>query len=102
VGKTVTTQAGWNRDRWNQEWFNTALADLKAWQFTRFTHNLVQFNATPKRIAWDDDEGWRALEEKLRICAWPGVCRASGLPCPRRHSTRTDHPLANAGQPMDA
>ena len=68
-GKKVSTQAGWNREPWKQEWFDAPLADLKACQFTRFTHNFVQFNATPQLIAWDDEEGWRGLEGKLRICA---------------------------------
>ncbi|HSA11825.1 MAG TPA: hypothetical protein P5205_15800 [Candidatus Paceibacterota bacterium] len=75
-GRKVSTQAGWNRERWKQEWFNAALADLKACRFAKYTHNFVQFNATPKIIAWDDDEGWSALEEKLRICAW--LARAGG------------------------
>ena len=68
--KSVSTQAGWNREPWKREWFKEALADLKACQFTNYTDNFVLFNATPKIIAWDDDEGWRALEDKLRICAW--------------------------------
>lgn len=68
--KRVSTQAGWNREPWKREWFHAALADLKACQFTHYTHNFVLFNATPKIIAWDDDEGWRALEDKVRLCAW--------------------------------
>jgi hypothetical protein len=69
-GKQVGTQDGWNREPWKQEWFNAPLADLKACQFAKYTHNFVQFNATPQIIAWDDEAGWRALEDKLRICAW--------------------------------
>ena len=69
-GKEVSSQAGWNREPWQQEWFATALADLKACPFQKFTHNFIRFNATPEIIAWDDDEGWSALENKLRICAW--------------------------------
>jgi len=69
-GKSVSTQAGWNREPWNRDWFSAALADLKACSFTRYTHNFIQFNATPKIIAWDDDAGWSALENKARICAW--------------------------------
>jgi len=69
-GKKVGTQAGWSREPWKREWFNAALADLKACRFSRFTHNFVQFNATPEHIAWGDDEGWRVLEAKLRICGW--------------------------------
>lgn len=69
-GKSVNTQAGWNREPWKREWFNAARADLQACQFTNYTHNFLLFNANPKRIAWEDDEGWRVLEDKLRICAW--------------------------------
>lgn len=69
-GRKVSTASGWNREPWKREWFHAALADLKACQFSRYTHNFIQFNATPKILAWDDDEGWGALADKLRICAW--------------------------------
>ena len=68
-GKSVSTQAGWSRQRWNKEWFEDALGDLKACRFTKFSHNFLLFNATPERIEWTDGEGWDALEEKLRFCA---------------------------------
>jgi len=69
-GKEVSTQSGWNREAWKRSWFEPAIENLKACRFEQFTHNFVQFNATPKIVAWDDDEGWRAIENKLRICAW--------------------------------
>lgn len=69
-GRQVGTQGGWSRDRWKREWFKAALDDLKACAFTRYTDNFIRFNATPRRIEWSDDEGWGALEEKLRICGW--------------------------------
>ncbi len=69
-GRRVGTQSGWSREPWRREWFAPAVADLKACRFTRFTHNFLRFNATPQRIAWDDDDGWQALEDKLRTCAW--------------------------------
>jgi len=79
-GKPVGTESGWNREPWKQEWFNAALGDLKACKFSKYTDNFVQFNATPKRIDWADDQGWRALEEKLRICAWIArECGAKGI-----------------------
>ncbi|MDD4267759.1 MAG: hypothetical protein PHO07_10540 [Pirellulales bacterium] len=79
-GKSVSTQAGWNRQRWNKEWFEDARGDLKACRFTKFSHNFLLFNATPQRIEWTDGEGWDALEEKLRICAWlAGEGKAKGL-----------------------
>ena len=69
-GKKAGTQDGWNRDPWERDWFNPALADLKACRFAQYSHNFLLFNATPALLAWDDDAGWRALENKLRICAW--------------------------------
>lgn len=69
-GRAVSTQGGWNREPWRQDWFAAARDDLKACRFARFTDNFLLFNATPKHIAWTDDEGWKALEEKVRICAW--------------------------------
>lgn len=69
-GKTVTTESGWNREPWKREWFSAALADLKGCGFNRYTHNFIRFNATPKRLGWDDDEGWRVLANKFRICGW--------------------------------
>ncbi len=76
AGKVVSTQSGWNREPWKKEWFESALNDLKACQFAKFTDNFILFNATPQLIDWNDDEGWRALENKARICAW--LARASG------------------------
>jgi hypothetical protein len=69
-GRTISTQGPWSREPWQREWFQGALHDLQACQFTQYTDNFLLFNATPARIAWTDDEGWNALEEKLRICAW--------------------------------
>ena len=69
-GKTVSTQDGWNREPWKKEWFDRALADLKACRFTSYTSNFLLFNATPKAIDWSDDEGWSTLAEKAKICAW--------------------------------
>lgn len=69
-GKTVSTQGGWNREPWPRDWFEPALADLQACQFTRFTHNFIRFNATPARLAWEDEDAWRVLADKLRLCAW--------------------------------
>jgi len=70
AGKNVSTQSGWNREPWSRGWFGSALADLKACRLTRYTQNFVLFNATPRIIPWDDEEGWRVLADKLRICAW--------------------------------
>ena len=69
-GKPVSTQSGWDGRRWKQDWFQQALDDLRACRFSTYTDNFLLFNATPKRIEWSDDEGWDALEEKLRICAF--------------------------------
>jgi len=76
-GKEVSTGAPWSREPWKKEWFAPALEDLKSCRFTKFTDNFIRFNATPKRIDWSDDEGWNALENKLRICAW--LARESGI-----------------------
>lgn len=70
TGKQISTQSGWSATPWKKEWFNAALADLKACSFQKFTDNFVRFNATPKLIDWADEAGWNALEEKLHICGW--------------------------------
>lgn len=76
-GTVVGTERGWNRERWQRAWFRPALADLQACRFAKFTDNFIRFNATPERIDWADEEGWGALEEKLRICAW--LAREGGV-----------------------
>ncbi|MBP7826217.1 MAG: hypothetical protein KA236_06680 [Verrucomicrobia bacterium] len=69
-GRTISTQSGWDPMPWKKEWFHPAVADLRAARFTNYTDNFLRFNATPKRIDWADDSGWRALAEKIGICAW--------------------------------
>ncbi len=76
-GGRVSTESGWDRRPWRREWFEPALADLKACEFSRYQHNFIRFNATPKRLAWEDDEGWSSLAAKLRLCGW--LAREGGV-----------------------
>ncbi len=83
-GKIVSTHSGWNREPWKKELFAPALEDLKACKFAKFTDNFILFNATPKRVDWEDNEGWAAMEEKARICAWlarEGGAKGIALDC---------------------
>lgn len=69
-GEVCDTNAAWDSRPWKREWFEPALADLKACAFEKFTDNFIRLNATPGSLDWFDEGGWAALEEKVRIVAW--------------------------------
>ena len=69
-GKGLSTEAIWDARPWRKEWLRSALEDLQACRFKKFTDNFVRFNATPGNLAWGDEAGWAVLAEKAGLCAW--------------------------------
>jgi hypothetical protein len=74
--KSYSTEGGWDARPWQAAWLDSALADMKACRFTKFTDNFLRFNATPGNLDWGDDAGWAALAAKLGLCA--RVVKAGG------------------------
>ena len=68
--QNVTAWHSWDSKPWKREWFQPAVADLKACKFTKFTDNFVLFLASPGTVAWDDDAAWAVMSEKFAITAW--------------------------------
>jgi hypothetical protein len=63
--------------KWQREWFQPCVDDLRACKFTRFTDNFLTVGANPGDVDWFDDEGWRNIVEHWRIAAW--IARQSGF-----------------------
>ncbi len=58
---------GWGRRAFREAEVRSALADLKATRFRRFTHNFLRFNATPGDVDWFDD--FSAIVNNARLAA---------------------------------
>ena len=54
-GKENFTWLCWSRRAFTAVELEPALADLKATQFRRFTHNFLRFNTAPADLDWFDD-----------------------------------------------
>lgn len=63
--------------KWQREWFQSSIDDLKACQFTRFTDNFLMFGANPGNVDWFDDAGWKNIVEHWQIAAW--IAKQGGL-----------------------
>ena len=68
-GKLVRTWSIMDGKPWKPEWFETAIADLKACKFTTFTDNFIRLNFNPGRMAWDADADWNTFCEKSTLVA---------------------------------
>ena len=64
-------------EKWERRWFQSAVDDLKACEFTSFTDNFIVFTANPGSVDWFDDAGWANIVDHWRIAAW--VARESGV-----------------------
>jgi len=64
-------------EKWQREWFQPCIDDLKACKFERFTDNFLQFLANPGSVDWHDDDGWRNIVDHWRIAAW--IAKQSGM-----------------------
>ncbi|MBI3851531.1 MAG: hypothetical protein HY298_14830 [Verrucomicrobia bacterium] len=57
----------WSHRAFRADELKTALADLKATPFRRFTHNFLRFNTTPADLDWFDDHS--AVLTNARLAA---------------------------------
>ena len=76
-GKPCPLRAAFSNQKWQREWFQTSVDQLRACKFTRFTDNFITIGANPGDIDWFDDEGWQRIVEHWRIAAW--LAKQSGL-----------------------
>jgi len=64
-------------EKWQREWFQPCIDDLRACTFQRFTDNFVTVGANPGNVDWFDDAGWANIVDHWRIAAW--VAKQSGF-----------------------
>ena len=64
-------------EKWQREWFQPCVDDLRACKFRRLTDNFIILNANPGNVDWFDDAGWQNIIEHCRIAAW--VAKQSGV-----------------------
>jgi len=76
-GKLCPLCTVFSNEKWQQEWFQTSVNELRNCKFTRFTDNFVGIGANPGDIDWFDDEGWQRIVEHWRIAA--RAAKQSGL-----------------------
>ncbi|MEN6495997.1 MAG: hypothetical protein ABFD16_17075 [Thermoguttaceae bacterium] len=76
-GKPCGIRATFSNQKWEQEWFQPVVDQLKAGKFQRFTDNFVTLGANPGNVDWFDDEGWKNIVEHWRIGAW--IAKQSGF-----------------------
>ena len=76
-GKPCSLREAFGNQKWQREWFQMSVDQLRSCNFTRFTDNFVTVGANPGDVDWFDDEGWRRIVEHWRIAAW--LARQSGL-----------------------
>lgn len=69
-GEEVDLRWAFNRDKWDRNWFQNGIDDIRACEFKKFTDNFILFNANPGNVDWFDDEGWKTIVEHWRIAAW--------------------------------
>ena len=76
-GKPCPLREAFSNQKWQREWFQTSVDQLRTCKFTRFTDNFVTIGANPGNVDWFDDEGWQQIVEHWRIAAW--LAKQSGL-----------------------
>lgn len=76
-GRPCGIRAAFINQKWEQEWFQPVVDQLKACQFQRFTDNFITLGANPGNVDWFDDEGWKNIVEHWRIGAW--IAKQSGF-----------------------
>ncbi|NLS93898.1 MAG: hypothetical protein GXX96_17185 [Planctomycetaceae bacterium] len=69
-GRSVPLQWAFQKDRWEQAWFQESVETLRQVRSDKLTDNFVLLNANPGNVDWFDDEGWTAVVEHCRIAAW--------------------------------
>lgn len=58
----------WGRRSFAEAELKSAVDDLKATPFRRFTHNFLRFNTAPGDLDWFDDHA--AIRQNARLAAW--------------------------------
>ena len=76
-GRPCQLREAFSNQKWQREWFQASVDQLRSCKFTRFTDNFATIGANPGNIDWFDDEGWRRIVEHWRIAAW--LAKQSGL-----------------------
>jgi hypothetical protein len=69
-GKFSAIRPAFSREKWQREWFQASVDQLRACKFTRLTDNFITIGANPGSVDWFDDEGWQRIVEHWRIAAW--------------------------------
>ena len=69
------TWQGWGEKKFTEADVKSAVDDLKAVKFQRFTHNFLRFNTTPAKLDWFDDHSAVMANAKLAaVVAREGKC----------------------------
>lgn len=68
--RTWSSLQAWDTQPWQRAWLQSAVDDLHACQFTKFTDNFLRVNVSPGNLDWGDDAGWTVLSEKIADFAW--------------------------------
>lgn len=76
-GKPCGIRTTFNNQKWEREWFQPVVDQLKACRFQRLTDNFITLGANPGNVDWFDDEGWKNIVEHWRIGAW--IAKQSGF-----------------------
>ena len=62
---------------YSKEQFTTAVEDLKATHFKKFTDNFLRVNVTPGDVDWFDDAGWSVICSHGAVAGW--ICSQGRL-----------------------
>lgn len=76
-GKLCPIRPTFSGEKWEREWFQPAVDQLKACKFQRLTDNFITLGANPGNVDWFDDAGWNRIVEHWRIAAQ--IAKQSGF-----------------------
>ena len=71
-----SSQGLWTPNVWNRDDYAVCIDDLKACTFQQYTDNFIRINYSPAGMRWDDDAAWKAIADKVALCAW--ISKESG------------------------
>ena len=75
--KPCQLHRGFVNQKWQHQWFQSCVNQLKRCKFKRFTDNFILFGANPGDVDWFDDKGWQNIVEHWRIAGW--IAKQSGF-----------------------
>lgn len=76
-GKSCVIRPTFSNAKWEREWFQPVIDQLKACKFQRLTDNFITLGANPGNVDWFDDAGWDHIVEHWRIAAQ--IAKQSGF-----------------------